>query len=237
MKKVYSCFFYPGEVVEIRAIDVHGKSPAWGNSFVKGTVAGYFDNPDAFSTAAETLDRVGAKGVYFTLNPVNPALLARASNRLIAHPKHTTQDNDIVCIRWIPIDMDPVRPAGISSTDEEVKAAISKATAITFFLEEEMGFQKAVRGFSGNGVHLLYRIPDLPNTETNRNIIHQCINYLADRFSDETVDVDRKVVNPARIWKLFGTTGRKGDNTKDRPHRKSFLYDGQPLLLADLKDA
>ena len=42
-------------------------------------------------------------------------------------------------------------------------------------------------------------------------------------FSDDVVSVDTGVANAARIWKLYGTTARKGDSTKDRPHRRSRL--------------
>jgi hypothetical protein len=46
---------------------------------------------------------------------------------------------------------------------------------------------------------------------------------LAQAFDDKTVTVDRKVFNPARIWKLYGTLACKGDNTGDRPHRVSRI--------------
>lgn len=230
MRRTYECFFLPGEVTEIRAIDVKGSGP-WGSTRGKGTVSGYFNNPDDFGRAAEALDKAGAKGVYFTINPVNPALLARAANRLIAAPANTTQDNDIRCIRWLPIDLDPIRPAGISSTDQEMQAAIDLAKKITTELEKEMGFARAVRGFSGNGVHICYRLPDLPNDEIHRNLIRNAIASVAFVFTNDRVDVDQKTFNPSRIWKLYGTTGRKGDSTPDRPHRKSYLYENQPLSL------
>ena len=42
------------------------------------------------------------------------------------------------------------------------------------------------------------------------------------------------MTNAARIWKLYGTTGRKGDSTATRPHRKSGLFPSQPLDLANV---
>jgi len=233
--------FHPGEVVEIRAIDVDGPGPWKGRA--RGTVSGYFNDAGAFAQAAQDLDKAQAKGVYYTLNPCNPALLARASNRLIANPKNTTQDNDIVCLRWLPIDLDPnverggtgiyVKRSGYSATDVEVKSALDLGQQITAWLEGEMGFSKGVRAFSGNGIHLLYRLPDLPNDTEHRTMIKLMIAAIGAKFTNQFVDVDQKTFNPARIWKLYGTTGRKGDSTADRPHRKSYIYDGQELGLEE----
>ncbi|MFH2073916.1 MAG: hypothetical protein ABIJ57_01025 [Pseudomonadota bacterium] len=104
---------------------------------------------------------------------------------------------------------------------------------ITAWLEGEMGLAKAVRAFSGNGVHLNYRLGDLPNDAEHRELIKKAIVVIAGKFTSDKVDVDVKTVNPARIWKLYGTTGRKGDSTADRPHRRSYIYEGQALGLGE----
>lgn len=231
MRDIYRIFFHPGEVVEIRAIDVDGMGPWKGRA--RGTVSGYFNAAEPFAAAAKALDDAVAKGVYFTINPCNPALLARANNRLIANPKNTTQDNDIICLRWLPIDLDPRRPAGISATDAEVKAAVDLGQDITTWLEREIGLARAVRAFSGNGVHLLFRLFDLLNDAEHRDLVKRAILAIAGKFTSDKVDVDVKTVNPARIWKLYGTTGRKGDSTDDRPHRRSYIYEGQALGLEE----
>jgi len=187
-------------------------------------VSGYFDNAQDFDKCATILDDAGAYGVYFTLNPVNPSLLARSCNRLKV-PKETTQDKDIVCIRWLPIDLDPKRPAGISATDEEVGHAREAAREVANWLEIEIGMSKAICAFSGNGYHLLYQLPDLPNDESTQAMVKGTINLLAGKFTTDLVDVDLTVGNPSRIWKLYGTTGRKGDNMPTRPHRKAHLFE------------
>jgi hypothetical protein len=58
-------------------------------------------------------------GIYITLNPTNPALLARSANRLQNRVQVTTSDSDIFARRWLLLDFDPVRPSGISSMDKE----------------------------------------------------------------------------------------------------------------------
>lgn len=46
--------------------------------------------------------------------------------------------------------------------------------------------------------------------------------------SHSAASVDTANYNAARIWKIYGTTSRKGDHTPDRPHRKTLL-----LSIAD----
>jgi P4 family phage/plasmid primase-like protien len=234
-QNVYRRFFSPDEVVEIRALGLRGKDRAWdGFCTGAGVVAGYFDNGDDFDLAAAALDEVGATGVYFSLNPVNPDLLARAVNRLVGSPKYLTQDTDIVCLRWLPIDLDPVRPAGISSTEKELRKAADVARKITGWLEGEMAFPKGLRACSGNGFHLCYRLPDLPNDTDHRELIRQALAAVAAKFTSSEIEIDLKVGNPARIWKLYGTIGRKGDHTEARPHRRSYLFPDQATTLAEV---
>jgi hypothetical protein len=79
-----------------------------------------------------------------------------------------------------------------------------------------------VKADSGNGAHLLYRI-ELPNDEAATALVKSCLSVLDALFSDPVVSVDAANFNAARIWKLYGTTSKKGDNTTERPHRKSAL--------------
>src|SRR4030095_6503734 len=92
----------------------------------KAVISGYFDNHK--KAAVEAVKLSGhVPAVYVTLNPVDPALLARSSNQLKAYAKYTTGDKDIIRRRWLPVDFDPTRPAVISSTDTEHQLAIDRA--------------------------------------------------------------------------------------------------------------
>src|SRR4051812_47256439 len=106
----------PGHVHEVRI-------PKAGR---QGTISGYFDDPVRLADGILAVDGA-ALGIYVTLNPCKPALLARAANRLQEHAQVTTADADINCRRWLLIDFDPIRPSGISSTDREHGRAISIA--------------------------------------------------------------------------------------------------------------
>jgi hypothetical protein len=133
-----------------------------------GTIAGFFDRPELLIKAVVEL-KEPAPGTYFTINPVNKALLARASNRLQMRIDTTTSDRDILGRRWLPIDIDPQRPSGISATDEEHEAALNRAREIRLTLSEE-GFPQPILASSGNGSYLLYAIT-LPNDQAAENLI------------------------------------------------------------------
>jgi hypothetical protein len=208
--------FCPNDgIIEIRGL--HGPH--------NQTYSGYFDR-EHLPNAARLAAGIKAAGVYLTINPANPALLARAANRIVEKPTSTTSDLDIIRRCWLPLDLDPRRPAGVSSTDAEKTAAIARKEAIREHLAKR-GWVEPVDGDSGNGAHLVYPI-DLPNDDISRKLIERVLRALALRFGDEKVDLDIKVGNAARIWKLYGTVARKGDSTEERPHRLSrILYDPQ----------
>jgi len=187
------------------------------------THSGYFDDYESLARAVEALDAdPSVAGIYVTLNTVNPALLARRANRIkmrLSRKDATTADVDIIRRRWFPVDIDPTRPSGVSSTDEEHTAALAAAERIAAYLTEQ-GFPDPVRADSGNGAHLLYRV-DLPNDEAATEVVKGALATLDALFSNEAVTVDTANHNAARIWKLYGTFSRKGDNTPERPHRRA----------------
>jgi hypothetical protein len=202
----------PGGVHEARILDA-GKY---------GTISGFFDDSDKLAVAVAELDG-RCPGIYITLNPCNPALLARANNRLKFRVKKTTNDIDIARRRWLGLDFDPVRPAGISSTDHEHGRAIAVACG-TWDELRAAGWGNPILADSGNGAHLLYLL-DAPNTREVTELIQRLVSGVAKRCATADVTIDVSVYNPSRIWKLYGTLSCKGDSTADRPHRRSRLLE------------
>jgi len=200
-----------GQTVEIRAKGRDGS-----------VFSGYGQNLEELAQQVDLLDTTDTTGIYIALNPVNPALMARRSRvGKVRSTDPLTSDADIVRRRWLPVDLDPVRPAGVSSTEEEKAAAQRKAGLVIAYLTG-LGWPAPVVADSGNGYHVLHRV-DLPNDEPARDLVKGCLEALAARFSDTTVSVDVKNFNAARIWKIYGTTARKGEDTQDRPHRRARI--------------
>src|SRR5207249_4472997 len=119
--------------------------------------------------------------------------------------------------RWLPIDIDPVRPAGISSTDQEHDAATRLAHKISADLQAE-GWPSGITVDSGNGAQILFRI-DLPNDESSAELVQRVLKGLAQRYDSASMKIDLNVFNASRVWKLPGTLAMKGDHTDERPHR------------------
>jgi len=210
--RAVSLLFEPHDVVEVRIPKTR-----------TSVVAGYFDDLSGMVSAIYEADaKYKAGGIYYVLNRVNPALLGRAYNRLKEYAAHTTADNNILGRRWLPIDLDPVRPAGISSSDEEHTEAIKRARIIAQDMAPEWDWP--IFADSGNGAHLLYRI-DLPNNPEALASVAGALAELDRRYSDEVVKVDVTSANAARIWKAYGTVARKGDSIPGRPHRLSRILE------------
>lgn len=223
----------PGAVFEVRAVDVPSGRGGWTQ-----TVAGWFNDFDKAAAAILSLDAEKPPGVYLTLNSCNPALLARSPNKLQVKPKLTTSDQDIDRRRWLFIDIDPHRPAGICATSEEKATAELLAGDIAEKLRG-FGFPWPMVMDSGNGQYLLYRV-DLPNdTDTTATVktFYSGLNAIAGRIdtSGPYADIDSSVYNAARIARVPATWNRKGADTPDRPHRQAVLTDpGEPLEIVPI---
>jgi hypothetical protein len=210
----------PDQVVELRALNVH----RYGRPHIE---AGFFDYAHLEDMAKAALAVTNcAKGVYSTLNPVNPDLLARRCNRTAwAAEGELTKDKDVMRRHWLLVDADPVRDPLISTTNEEKKNAWDTILGVREFLRLR-SWPEPFLADSGNGYHLLCRI-DLPPDDGGT--VERILKALATRFDTDHVKIDQKVFNPGRICKLPGTLARKGDNTPQRPHRQAKLLEGPGL--------
>jgi hypothetical protein len=143
--------------------------------------------------------------------------------RALGEKDPTTADHDVLRRRWLPIDCDPKRPAGISSSDEEHELALDRAFEIREALWDQ-GWDEPILADSGNGAHLLYPIDVAAQDD---GFVKGTLDDLARRFSDTAVSIDQTVFNPARIWKLYGTVARKGDHAPivGRPHRLARILE------------
>lgn len=199
--------------------------------------SGYFTNAD---TAIKALEHYQAgynkqelakkSNIFITLNPVNFDCYSRNQHdRFIESIKPTTKDDEITALHWLLIDLDPKRISGVSSSDTEQQKTFRKAKEVYEFLRER-GWKEPIRAMSGNGTHLLYRF-DCPNTSEYTSLWENALKVLHEKFSDDSVDIDTTVFNPARICKLWGTKAQKGADTSERPHRMSYIWETTPQQI------
>ena len=234
IQKTWDLFFVPDYCIEVRATGLQANNRAW-EGYAAGAVVGYFNDYLSFYRAVSDLDKLNCKGVYIKCNPLKPELLARANNRL----KGATFDNcakevDVVERLWLRLDLDPIRPSGISSTQAELQAAVALARHIVEILEKE-GWGKGIVCISGNGADVLYRIK-LSVSPESKELIKHTLAYLSERFSTAEVKVDAGLTSAIIDTKVYGTMARKGDSITDRPHRRSQILDipGEYKLVTDL---
>jgi hypothetical protein len=192
----------------------------------KPTHVGYFDNVEAAAEAIEKHD--GRGNIFVTLNPAKHSLLARYNNRLVEgtykNPAERTKDTEIRRDMWFLFDVDPERPSGISSTDEEKREAFEVAKAVRdWLLNVGVPASAMITADSGNGAYVLVRTPDCEVTAEHIERKKAFLNFVADKFDTARVKIDRTVYNPARLIGALGAMKVKGENTEERPHRRSTI--------------
>ena len=199
------------------------------------TVSGYYE-PEAYERLEKDIAKYeadpGTKAIYTTLHDCKPELLHRAKNRLRENAQDTTSDHDITAFTVFPMDIDPARPAGISSSDADLEGAKKKIAAVhRAFVDAGIPETAIAKAMSGNGWHLLIYLNPLPTTGETVEAFKALGDRIAGHFG-----LDTTIYNPSRIWKLYGTTSRKGDNTEERPHRQAKVWFPQTLERIDFSD-
>jgi hypothetical protein len=222
----------PGAVIELRILNAVD-NPA----YPPFTVSGYYEHDHIDKLAKAAMAWTGkAEGVYVTVNPVMPDLLARSVNRPTRKPKHTTTDAEIARRIGLVFDADPRRPAGVSATDPEKALSQERIDRLVHDLTGR-GWPLPIVADSGNGYHARYVI-DLPADDGG--LLEHVLKAADQLLSDDQVKIDTSLFNPARIIKLYGTMARKGDSTDDRPHRWSRVLsvpDPIDVVLIELLEA
>lgn len=212
IRKTIAIMHPDGQYFEIRFVD--GR---W-------NMAGMFSDADTLIQQLKTIGnrvRPGAN-VYMTLNELHEACYDRKHhNCFIELQSPTVSDNDVTWYQWLLIDVDPVRPSGTSSTNEQLKASRETAKKIYQWLKDR-GWPDPIIAHSGNGTHLQYKIQRM-NTPENKKLIENVLKTIGMLFADSEMSIDLTTFNPSRVCKLYGTVARKGANTEKRPHRMSKI--------------
>jgi hypothetical protein len=208
----------PGDVVEVRIPHTR-----------RGTVLGYFSNPYRLANAVSPWS--GRASIFVSLNLLKPEVQARANNRLLEWARSATDAEDVVARLWWGADLDPVRPKGIPSSNEELEAACQRRDELVSHLVSA-GFPDPLRIRSGNGAWALWRV-NLPNTAETTRLFESTLTVLSETFSDSAVTIDPAVYQPAQLVKLPGTVAVKGDPIPGRPHRRASIQAPVPLHLIE----
>lgn len=184
--------------IELRCIDKHspmakkqGRAIIW---------SGQYDDYEAMKAAILQAEKKG----FDTYSTINPTKIP-ATNLPLEPFKRTTRDADVISIRTLFFDFDPVRDKDTPATDDQIDLAMDQAGACMDFLTNE-GWGVPTIGFSGNGSHLLYHtVLDIEHAGKMAGLY----KALQKRFSTDEIEFDVTVKNPARIARVLGTINRK----------------------------
>jgi hypothetical protein len=164
-----------------------------------GAIGGLYDDFETLAKDARLYsEKKEYNGIFITINKINSAMNDQVANST-KNDYHRTTDEDISQIRFLPIDLDPIRKSKTSSNEEEHNAAYEKAVDI--MNELNWPLNALIGTDSGNGVHLLYRV-QLENDPSNVALIKQCLEALDYLFSDDVIKVDTQTSNPSTY--VFG---------------------------------
>ena len=175
--------------------------------------SGVFDNPHYLWSCVASLNDAG--NTYTTINA--PKLMAVTND--MTGP--ALRDADIGHLVRLPFDFDPVRGKGQPSNAEELALALARRDAFVQALRA-LGWPMPAMGMSGNGAHALFRWR-VPNSPEFKEMLAALYRGMQLEFSTDQVLFDTTVRNAARIWRLYGSTNRKGAASADRPHRVAHI--------------
>lgn len=221
IEKFCTTIYESGDIFEVRALPKKDSG---------GCVqAGWFDLSN-LPVLFRKLEKLGddVEGVYATIQHLKKDVGGRTpighfgpvvGSRGVTFPR-LTHDTDIGAYRWVVVDVDPVRAAGQSATDEEKRHAARVICSAIARL-----YKPTIIVDSGNGYHAYWRIMDSPEVEVNATKTHELLNLIDSDLSDDYAEIDTRTYNPSRIMKLPGTMARKGPGNDGRPFRMAKIVE------------
>ena len=179
------------------------------------TFAGWFSDSHL---VIEHVLRTRELSLYCIPNPLTIDFLATDNANKLAKSRSRTKDEQVLRLRWWYIDTEAVgRLSDVSGTDDELKLGLDLRDKI--ILGSPGLATRSMWGCSGNGGWILVALPDYPNDDYHRELVHRANVTLGLMVNTPTAHVDPKTFNPARLMPLPGTLKCKGTSTHDRPWR------------------
>ncbi len=194
--------------------------------------SGLFDDLDRLADEAHQANESGAN-CYFSLNSIHveqPRITNALGSKAISA-------SDIDQIESILIDIDPVRPCGTTSSNEEKQAALELLKQVWARLRK-FGWPTPAIVDSGNGFHAIFATALAPEQSRSIKLL---LETLASVFNNERAKVDVTVADPSRVTRLPGTVNYKGTASNERPHRTAQVLSstsgGNLVTLDHIQDA
>jgi hypothetical protein len=212
MRHYIDTLYDPGELLALVGLN--------GGKQLGRTAAGYYRDWEAFFRDAQRYS--GRVNLYINLNRLHPDLYGRAADRFKPYATTTFTASEVIWRPRICVDLDPVRISGINSTDAELAAAIDLSRTIRDYIESEWSVN-VVPVCSGNGVQLVFRIDEAPES----SLVADFLKHIDQKFSTDRVKIDATLADLPQLVRLPGTLNMKGDNIPERPQRMAYIMEEQ----------
>lgn len=181
-------------------------------------VTRYYGDKDKFIQEVAYLNSQGFT-CYAGLQPRNLQLTSK---------KKAGCDENIIGLRFLYADLDPIRPNGVNATDEEKLLCQQASGVIVENISNGLGYQPPIVVDSGNGTWLLLPLPEVAITAENRREIAGRLKAwgakFREKFETPGIKIDPQVYDLRRLTKIPGTRIFNHPDTSERPQRiSSFI--------------
>jgi hypothetical protein len=162
--------------------------------------------------------RIGEATILYTLQPLSPDLRGGGTGTFAR--RRAVRAGDVIAYNLFPISVVPVRPDGVSATQEERQCARKVACAIASFFTSRQIYPIPVD--AGSAFQLLVPTVRYADVKQASERAAALLHLLDQRFSTAEAKVDCTLSDPACALALPGTLALEGDDLPDRPRR--FVY-------------
>jgi hypothetical protein len=145
--------------------------------------------------------------------------------------KNAADSSDVVALKFLYLDLDPLRPKGVNATDQEKTACLKIAREIHGEITNGLGYREPILTDSGNGCWLLMRIPEISITDKNRREIQARLKTwgkaAVSKFTRDGAEIDHKIFDLRRITKIPGTKIFNYPDNSERPRRVAEILSSE----------
>jgi putative DNA primase/helicase len=222
-----------GEWLELQAL-------ACKTGHIERTRFAHADSLGAAVALLENAEYFEAAGVFMIANQINPAAATRRDPRQWhdALKGASTTDRDIMARRLLFVDVDAVRPAGTSASQEEMDQAVAVGKRVYERLARALGSEAPLAyAHSGNGRQVFIALETMPESPEVMALIKGILTALGKLEGNDKAQIDPTVCDPKRLVPAFGTMKRKGaKGIAERPHRRTAMICAGEVKRASLDD-
>jgi hypothetical protein len=150
--------------------------------------------------------------LYITIQALKPC---QASNQVNRSGSGATRNSDIGHFVRLPFDLDSVREPKTAATELQVENAREVAIDLRRLLSRS-GWPLPALVCSGNGYHLIYRTPPLPNNADLAEQLNLIYGGLSEEIGNSAVEFDKTVRSAGRVLRVPGSLNLKGNPAQPR---------------------